>query len=81
MRFCEQCGKQISDDARFCGHCGARQIGPWEDAPETEAYSEEKPSNAEETTVNRKQAAAPEKKPAFLIPVIILECPVCDFCI
>lgn len=24
--FCENCGKQIPDDAAFCTHCGAKQI-------------------------------------------------------
>ena len=72
MRFCEQCGKQISDDARFCGHCGARQIGPWEDSPETETPSEENPPKEEEPAVHRKPAAAPGKKPAILIPILIV---------
>ena len=66
MRFCEQCGKQISDDARFCGYCGARQMGPWEDSPETETPSEENPPKEEEPAVHRKPVAAPGKKPAFL---------------
>ena len=72
MRFCEQCGKQISDDARFCGHCGARQMGPWEDSPETETPSEENPPKAEEPAVHRKPAESPGKKPAILIPVIVV---------
>lgn len=25
--FCENCGKQIPDDAAFCTHCGAKQLG------------------------------------------------------
>lgn len=25
--FCENCGKQIPDDAVFCTHCGAKQLG------------------------------------------------------
>lgn len=25
--FCENCGKQIPDDAAFCTHCGAKQSG------------------------------------------------------
>lgn len=25
--FCENCGKQIPDDAVFCTHCGAKQVG------------------------------------------------------
>jgi uncharacterized membrane protein len=28
MPFCTQCGKQITDDARFCSGCGARQSVP-----------------------------------------------------
>jgi len=24
--FCENCGKQIPDDAAFCTHCGAKQL-------------------------------------------------------
>lgn len=25
--FCENCGKKIPDDAAFCTHCGAKQVG------------------------------------------------------
>ncbi|CAN5589952.1 hypothetical protein BH24ACT20_BH24ACT20_02830 [soil metagenome] len=27
MRHCPECGAQVSEDARFCGSCGAPQIG------------------------------------------------------
>jgi len=25
--FCTKCGKEISDDAQFCGHCGSKTGG------------------------------------------------------
>ena len=31
--FCSNCGKQVSDTAKFCAHCGAPQSAPVEAAP------------------------------------------------
>lgn len=28
MKFCEQCGKQLSDNAVFCSSCGSKQAAP-----------------------------------------------------
>jgi len=28
IMFCSQCGKEVSDNARFCGHCGAKTGEP-----------------------------------------------------
>ena len=45
--FCSKCGKEISDQARFCNYCGAQMNGP---------------QPAQTQPVQPQQAAAPKKK-------------------
>ena len=63
--FCSQCGKQISADALFCPHCGAKQTAPDAEniktaaqVPEAEPIAEEAPV-AEETPVAEEAPATP----------------------
>ena len=42
MQYCGKCGGEISDDARFCEHCGARIDAP-EYPDNWEEYEEDTP--------------------------------------
>jgi RNA polymerase subunit RPABC4/transcription elongation factor Spt4 len=33
IMYCENCGKEISDDAKFCDHCGGSVSAPGQSAP------------------------------------------------
>ncbi|MDD6478965.1 MAG: zinc ribbon domain-containing protein [Oscillospiraceae bacterium] len=41
MKFCQKCGKQLLDDARFCEFCGTAVIENDEDAAEIQPVTEE----------------------------------------
>ena len=54
--FCKKCGKEISDDASFCPHCGAALTGEQKEAVEAEVVS-----------VSKKDASSPYSRTLCLI--------------
>ncbi len=54
--FCSACGQSVSENARFCQHCGAQfqeeeEIAPREIAPYEEPYQEVEPVAATESVL------------------------------
>lgn len=52
--YCEQCGKQINDDAKFCKHCGSTTGGAAEVKKEEPAVKQGVPASAEKPKKEKK---------------------------
>ena len=69
--FCDSCGKQIHDDAKFCPNCGAPNRRPEEDV--TPAPIPETPSTTSvEAEPLQPSADAPKKKKRSKLPILLL---------
>ena len=65
--FCSNCGKQVSDTAKFCAHCGAPQSAPVEAAPTFVPPVQEFTPPAQEFTPPAQQFTPPAQE--FTPPV------------
>lgn len=76
-KFCKKCGRELSDEAKFCTHCGQPCFGENEkSAEEVEESAKEQPQ------IGEKQEQKPEKKsPKWKVPVIIAVCILCAACV
>lgn len=53
--FCENCGKKIPDDAAFCTHCGAKQVGT---SPSAQSVASVPPPQPTRASAPKQQAQA-----------------------
>ena len=69
--FCQNCGKQIPDNVKFCNFCGAQQqiVGKPDPAPNTTA---QQPKTADVPTQETKKA--PKKKANIFIVLAVVLC-------
>jgi len=58
--FCEQCGKQINDDAKFCKHCGSPTGAAAEVKQEAPAFAEDTKAEKEFSMPKREKKENPE---------------------
>ena len=71
MQYCGKCGGEISDDARFCEHCGARIDAP-EYPDNWEEYEEDTPVQAQQTEQGNAPAPKKSKAPLMILLAILL---------
>ena len=71
MQYCGKCGGEISDDARFCEHCGARIDAP-EYPDNWEEYEEDAPVQAQQTEQGNAPAPKKSKAPLMILLAILL---------
>ncbi|MEN2768672.1 zinc ribbon domain-containing protein [Ornithinibacillus xuwenensis] len=72
MNYCNQCGEELVEGAKFCKHCGTPVVEkeqspeleqPVEQASNVEGQETVEPVEAEETTVKEEQVTAAQEEP------------------
>ncbi|UYO61565.1 zinc ribbon domain-containing protein [Acetobacterium wieringae] len=76
--FCENCGKQIPDDAAFCTHCGAKQLGKSASSQSVSSTQSPQPTRASAPTpsVQKNEATDLITMGQYLIMFLITAIPI-----
>ena len=73
MKFCENCGTQLADDATFCEECGAKQENP---SVSIEQPNVEVTSQSEDTISPLSKTCSPAKREirGWLMALLLVIC-------